>query len=299
MGICPNCKEEYDETHYKKRGNCNICGFKFSASDVPDVSTTPNNSTNKAPSGGSKLKKTNLNALKEAKPQVTAPQADLTVLEKKQQQSKEALKPPKNVKPVSTHSVTHKQDEHTRANENVSHSQSSSSAKPLLPEDDEDYKDPIFLNPAGMLQFDEDDDEDNTKKNISDTPTANKNSDSGKKNAQTLNDSHIVSLAAKAKKIKKKFSIKKDNNNTHKKISNVFPFSVFFLAIRKYKYARTEELEDPNIKYDFNQDGFYNDTIPKYPPQIDVIHPETILKTVASIIGIILFISLLVYLAPT
>lgn len=49
------------------------------------------------------------------------------------------------------------------------------------------------------------------------------------------------------------------------------------------------------VNYDFNEDGFYNDTEPLEPPQADVIPISTIIKIVAIVGGILLYTLFMIY----
>lgn len=58
--------------------------------------------------------------------------------------------------------------------------------------------------------------------------------------------------------------------------------------IKNNKERKKEKLE-PNIEYDFNKDGFYDDSLSKEPAQADLIPHKTILKVIFWALGLVLF----------
>lgn len=58
--------------------------------------------------------------------------------------------------------------------------------------------------------------------------------------------------------------------------------------LQKNKERKKEKLE-PNIEYDFNKDGFYNDSLSKEPAQADIIPRKIILKVIFWALGLVLF----------
>lgn len=65
--------------------------------------------------------------------------------------------------------------------------------------------------------------------------------------------------------------------------------------VKKRVKGKDDLVATKKVNYDFNEDGFYNDTMASEPPQSDRIPPLTIIKIVGSIFIIIAFTVFLMY----
>lgn len=258
MNRCPNCQKEIDIEHYKKRGNCKFCGYKLdlgSSDDSSSKSKLIRTSANKIKNKGNISESSNKSSQKQ-------------LLNEKTVQTEQEYIP--NIAPIDSSdksisddvqliSLSHGTEKTETLKKDITGNKtdSSESKSNLLAENL--YEDPIFLNNAGPLDFNDPEEEDEIE-----TDQSSVSSD--------------------------------QENKAIKKVWKPLIFRLLLYIIKKYHDSRTEQFES-DMDFHFNDDKYYNDNLPQVLPGIDTISITSILKVVGSILALLLFILFIIYYA--
>lgn len=285
LNVCPNCGRIFNIDHYKKRGNCSECGFQFKLAPPKEPSIAQYNavmrkqlqsaSTAEDPSK-TRLVQVSPKDLSQSvcKPRISTskdknsggccPTTDMPVLKKGGVAAPEPASPAA-ISPADM----------------VTNSYEGNPAS-------EDIEDAIFLN-SKTIYFDDVNETISSQKQpgipdqpgitdqpgLSDQPEIPDQPDLSGQPGQSDDSSSASSCS---------------------KLSNFFVFQFIYQTIERRKSLKEEQLEC-DIPFDSNKDGYYNDTPPDVPPDIDIISLNSILKFVGVLFGIFAFISFIIYWA--
>lgn len=281
MPTCPRCGKKCDTDFFKEKGLCSECGFSIRQTasnkaiiDQYNSSMRKKTDASTSSSAQSRLTKVNPNDLKKhdsEKPSQT--QQNKNNQGMKQTTFKEQPVPSQPASPPidSVESEEQHIDPIFQTDSLESTSTDSQESKDAIDplSDKVNLNDPIFVNASGPLSFDDEEDSDKDNMEQKDATPDRKS-----KSEDAIKDFDIP-----------------PNTKTI--------FLPFFYLKKFYvnrKNLRKEQLE-ADIDYDFNHDGFYDDTTPISPYEIDAISKKTILKVVAAVVGVFAFIAFIIYYA--
>lgn len=273
MNRCPNCQKEIDIEHYKKRGNCKFCGYKLdldSSDDSSSKSKLIRTSANKIKNKGNISESSNKSSQKQLLNEKTVQTEqeyipDIAPIDSSDKSISD------DVQPISLSHGTEK-TETLKKDITGNKTDSSESKSNLLVENL--YEDPIFLNNAGPLDFNDPEEEVEIETD----------------QLKMTNDSQINYKTDQS-------SVPSDQENKAiKKVWKPLIFRLLLYIIKKYHDSRTEQFES-DMDFHFNDDKYYNDNLPQVLPGIDTISITSILKVVGSILALLLFILFIIYYA--
>lgn len=331
MAYCPNCGKEIDLTHYNKKHNCNFCGHKFTLQQ--NKNETNKAIRNSLPKKSKDIKSSfksytisknsadNTPKLQNATQPLDTTGVNMNSIPKASSSDNQG--PSTNEIPMTTSSDTTPITEHT-SEVAISVETLETSSNFFMDEEIEETKE-ICETPAvqsnlkndttlneEIIEFnpdffeddyddDYDDDDDINDYNTNKSEDSHTEDKGYKDNDLTQSPSNSTKSASGSTPGNlvsgqtSHSSLEEENSNTDISKENCADW--LHNMLDKKMATHIEKKEDVNIDYDFNHDGYYNDTEPLVPPEADTISLKTIVKIIGFIFALLLIIIFLIYYA--
>lgn len=267
LNVCPNCGRIFNIDHYKKRGNCSECGFQFKLAPPKEPSIAQYNAVmRKQLQSASTAEDPSKTKLVQVSPKDLSQSVCKPRISKSKDKNSGGCCPTTDMPVLKKGDVAAPEPASPAAISPADMGTNSYEGNPAS----EDIEDAIFLN-SKTIYFDDVNETISSKKQpgIPDQPGKPDQPDQS-------DDSRSASSCSK--------------------LSNFFVFQFIYQTIERRKSLKEEQLEC-DIPFDSNKDGYYNDTPPDVPPDIDIISLNSILKFVGVLFGIFAFISFIIYWA--